>query len=308
VIAAADIERAREADIASVLYAAGVRLKRHGRELIGPCPRCGGVDRFGVHLMKGVFNCRGCGARGDVIGLTQFLHGYDFADAIAALAGSTHLSISREPEPQPKTNQDAAAYQRQQARKAAWLWSRRQPTVCSPVERYLRVVRRYSGPIPPTLGFLPPTKPEHHPAMVACFAMVGEVEPGVLAEPPEVDAIHLTLLKPDGSGKAEVEKPKLCVGSPSGRPIWLAPPNDLLGLALTEGIEDGLTVYAATGLGVLATGSANLMPALADVVPSYIEAVTIYAHDDKSGRTGALALAERLHARGNIDVFIEGLP
>jgi hypothetical protein len=159
-----------------------------------------------------------------------------------------------------------------------------------------------------TLGFLPPTKPEHHPAMVACFAMVGEVEPGVLAEPPEVDAIHLTLLKPDGSGKADVVHPKLCIGSPRRRPIVLAPSNDLLGITLGEGIEDMLSAHSATGMGAWAAGSATLMPALADVVPSYIEAVTIYAHDDKSGRTGALALAERLHARGNIDVFIEGLP
>jgi hypothetical protein len=30
------------------------------------------------------------------------------------------------------------------------------------------------------------------------------------------------------------------------RPITLAPPNDLLELAVTEGIEDGLSVYRAT--------------------------------------------------------------
>ncbi len=48
------------------------------------------------------------------------------------------------------------------------------------------------------------------------------------------------------------------------------------------------------------------MPTLADVVPSYVEAVTIYAHADKAGQDGALALAEKLHARG-MDVRIEGL-
>jgi hypothetical protein len=63
-------------------------------------------------------------------------------------------------------------------------------------------------------------------------------------------------------------------------------------------------MYAATGLGVWAAGSGTFMPALADAVAGYIEAITIYAHDDKFGRHGA----EPLHARGNIDIFIEGLP
>jgi putative DNA primase/helicase len=52
--------------------------------------------------------------------------------------------------------------------------------------------------------------------------MVGELEPGVLAEPVNVEAVHVTLLRPDGGGKADVEKPKIIVGSPSGRPITLA--------------------------------------------------------------------------------------
>jgi hypothetical protein len=50
--------------------------------------------------------------------------------------------------------------------------------------------------------------------------------------------VHLTLLAPDGSGKADVEKPKLVVGPPGVLPIVLAPVNDLLGLAITEGIEE----------------------------------------------------------------------
>jgi hypothetical protein len=37
------------------------------------------------------------------------------------------------------------------------LWARRQPIEAT-VERYLREARRYTGPLPPTLGFLPATK------------------------------------------------------------------------------------------------------------------------------------------------------
>ena len=35
-------------------------LKRVGAELIGPCPNCGGKDRFGVRVSDGLFNCRKC--------------------------------------------------------------------------------------------------------------------------------------------------------------------------------------------------------------------------------------------------------
>ena len=42
-------------------------------------------------------------------------------------------------------------------------------------------------------------------------------------------------------------------------------------LAITEGIEDRLTVHEATGLGAWAAGSASRMPALAYVLPGYIE-------------------------------------
>ena len=47
----------------------------------------------------------------------------------------------------------------------------------------------------------------------------------------------------------------------------LAPMNDLLGLAITEGVEDALSIHAATGLGAWAAGAASRLPALADAVP-----------------------------------------
>jgi hypothetical protein len=141
--------------------------------------------------------------------------------------------------------------------------------------------------------------------MIAAFSLPGEVEPGVLGEPPNVEAVHLTLLRRDGSGKAEVERPKLFVGS-ANLPIVLAPPNDLNGMAITEGIEDALTVHQATGLGAWAAGAAGRMPALTDTLPRYIECVTVCADDDPAGRDGALALADALDRRG-VEVFIEGI-
>ena len=56
-------------------------------ERCGPCPKCGGDDRFAVNTKKQVFNCRGCSARGDVIAFVQFLDHSDFARAVEALTG-----------------------------------------------------------------------------------------------------------------------------------------------------------------------------------------------------------------------------
>jgi hypothetical protein len=199
-------------------------------------------------------------------------------------------------------------YERRQHDKASYLWSRRRRITGTIAERYLREARGITCPLPATLAFLPPLKREHSPAMIAAFALLDEPEPGMVAEPRTdgVGSVHLTLLKPDGSGKADTKSDKLIIGSPRGLPIILAPPNDLLGMAVTEGIEDGLSV--PTGLGVWCAGAASMMPKLAEHVPSYIEAVTIYAHADQAGRAGAHDLARALQRRGSLEVRLEGLP
>jgi hypothetical protein len=183
---------------------------------------------------------------------------------------------------------------------ARHLWGIRQSIAGSPAEVYLRQARGLSGPFPPTLGYLPPRN-DHPAAMIAAFGFATESEPGTLAiDPRAVAAVHLTKLRSDGSGKADVDPAtvKIMIASPRGFPIVLAPPNDALGLAITEGIEDAASAHEATGLGAWAAGSATFMPALADAVPSYIERVTILAHDDPGGIRHSHELHARLAARG----------
>jgi hypothetical protein len=281
----------------------GHRLRRCGGELIGPCPVCGGRDRFAVNPKKAVWNCRGSGKGGDVIDLVRHLDGCGFNDAVEQLTGEKSAGFDQARHAKAKA--EGAERQRRQHEKAAWLWSQRRPIEGTIAEMYLRQARAVTCPLPPTLAFLPPGGPGQHPAMIAAFALPGEIEPGVLGEPPNVEAVHLTLLRRDGNGKAEVERPKLFIGSPGNLPVVLAPPNDLLALAITEGIEDGLTAHHVAGLGAWAAGSAGRMPAIAETLPGYIESVTIFAHADKAGQDGALALAEALDRRG-IEVFMEG--
>jgi phage/plasmid primase-like uncharacterized protein len=83
------------------------------------------------------------------------------------------------------------------------------------------------------------------------------------------------------------------LGRMFGLPIVLAPVNDGLGLGITEGIEDGLSVFDETGLGVWAAGSAGNMPKIASALPSYIECVTIFAHRDEAGLRFAKEAAQR---------------
>jgi hypothetical protein len=230
--------------------------------------------------------------------------GCDARDIFAAIRRKDkRLLDDRAPAPPP--TEGTAEHERRQHEKAAWLWGRRHPIGGTIAETYLRT-RGIVGPLPPTLANLPPSAKYPHPTVMAAFGLCAELEPGVLAPPRSVNAVHLTLLKPDGSGKANTDPVKLTIGKPLKRPIILAPPNNLLGLAICEGIEDALTAHAATGLGAWASASAGFMPGLADSVPSYINAATIFAHADKPGQDGACKLATALRARG-IETTVEGL-
>lgn len=187
--------------------------------------------------------------------------------------------------------------------KARWLWSQSKPIVSSVAERYLRDARGCAGPLPATLRFLP-ARGAHGPAMLAAFGIPVEPEPGELAiSRNAIRGVHITRLAPDGSGKAGTEADKIMIGRSAGSPIVLAPANDLLALAITEGIEDALSVHEATGLGAWAAGSASRLPALATALPLYVECVTVVADDDEDGRRHADELARRIAAH-RIDVRV----
>jgi hypothetical protein len=266
-----------------------------------PCPCCGPERRSPINRRRRVlriwrielgfatFHCARCGEDG-------------------------HTRDQSAPRPDPTVLQrarvEAAQRERiaseQQLSKARWLWWGRQPIGGSIAETYLREVRGYRGPLPATLGFLP-ARGDHGPAMIAAFGLPNEPEPGQLAIVVDaVRGVHITRLAPDGSGKAGTDADKITVGRSVGSPIVLAPANDLLGLAITEGIEDALSVHQVTGLGAWAAGSASRLPALASAIPEYSEVLTIFAHADTAGRHGARELADAFVARG-IEVRIDGL-
>jgi hypothetical protein len=222
------------------------------------------------------------------------ISGYAIRDGAARLDHQQRARLKAE------AAADSEGYGRRQRDKARWLYSISRPWSGTLVETYLRS-RCVNGPLPATIRFLSPRKAGQHPAMIVPYGIPDEPEPGVLSiAATAISAAHLTFLRPDGKGKAEVaddEPEKITVGSPGGMPLVLAPVNDLLGLAITEGVEDSLSAHEATGLGAWAAGCASFMPALADIVPNYIDSTTILADDDDDGRRHAGELARRLRAR-----------
>jgi hypothetical protein len=181
---------------------------------------------------------------------------------------------------------------------AVFLWSLRKSVVGSPAEAYLRKSRGYFGPVPATLGYLP-ARDGHAHALIAAFGLASEPEPGILATADaDVLGVHITRLAPDGTAKAGTDNDKIMIGRSLGSPIVLAPPNDGLGLAITEGIEDALSIHGVTGLGAWAAGAAGRLRALSDAVPSFIDCCTVVGHDDEAGKRGADELVGVLRARG----------
>jgi putative DNA primase/helicase len=295
------LEQAHGADLLATAQSLGVQLRRvTAVEWAGPCPVCAGRDRFSVNTRKQIWLCRRCGRAGDVIALVMHARDLDFRAAVAFLAGGDTSSAT------PDSNRREAFVRVDNRRElASALWRRRRPIgEGCPAWRYLREARGYDGAVPATLGFLPASG-GHPPAMIAAFTLADEPEPGLLAvNDAAVRAVHLTGLEADGGGRID----KIILGQGAlGVPIVVAPVNDLLGLAIVEGIEDGLSVFAATGLGVWVAGSAGRMPPLADAVPSYVECVTIFGHRDPAGERGAHELAALLERRGIPEILLKFL-
>ena len=253
------------------------------------CPQCGPERRRPINQRKPVlrvwrldthfasYHCARCGMKG---------HARD-----GSIARIDPAAIARAKAEAAERDRITRAERLSRAR---WLWSRSRPIVGTDAERYLRDARGYDGPLPATLRFLP-ARGDHGPAMLAAFGMAIEPEPGhIEIDPRGLCGVHITRLAPDGTGKAGTNADKIMVGLSAGSPIVLAAPNDLLGLAITEGIEDALSAQFATGLGAWAAGAASRLPALATAIPSYVECITILADNDPDGERHAAELARRL--------------
>jgi Zinc-binding domain of primase-helicase len=68
-----------------------------GVERVGPCPVCGGKDRFSINTKKNVWNCRGCDKGGrDAISLAMHLHSVGFVPALEMITGRSADELKTE--------------------------------------------------------------------------------------------------------------------------------------------------------------------------------------------------------------------
>lgn len=98
------------------------RTTRPTGEIAGPCPRCGGVDRFSVNATTGLWNCRGTGKGGaDAISLARYLLiDASFLEAVTFLTGEPKPGRpATEPTAEEIAAQEAALAQRKADDEAA---------------------------------------------------------------------------------------------------------------------------------------------------------------------------------------------
>jgi putative DNA primase/helicase len=247
----------------------------------GPCPLCGGKDRWRWDNRegRGTWICSKCGA-GDGIALVMEKNGWEFREAakqIEALIGSTSAYA-------PK--QERSDREKRDAMNKLWRGSKAVDPG-DPVGRYL--ARRIGlTSFPSCLRTASNVRyqsdsPSFHPAMIA-MVTGPDGAPSIL---------HRTYLTADGRKAPVIEPRRLMPGIVAkGAAIRLAPAGDALGIA--EGIETALSASALFGVSCWAAVNAGMLAAWQP--PPEAKRIIIFGDNDPNyaGQAAAYALARRL--------------
>jgi phage/plasmid primase-like uncharacterized protein len=95
----------------------------------------------------------------------------------------------------------------------------------------------------------------------------------------EFIGVHQTFIRPDGSGKADVDRPKAMLGRAAGGAVWLALAAETLMVA--EGIENAISAMQMSGMPAWAALSTSGMIGL--VLPPVVRTVVILVDNDING-------------------------
>jgi putative DNA primase/helicase len=186
---------------------------------------------------------------------------------------------------------EAESERRRREGAALAIWKETAPAAETWVEVYLRG-RGITIPIPPSLRYHRALKYPNSglllPAMVAA----------VQAPDRQIRGVHRTYLMADGRDKAQVDDPKLSLGTLSTGTVRMAAAGPEL--AISEGIETGLSFMQAMGIPTWAALSTSGMRAV--LLPLLPLASTVYLAADVdpsgAGERAAEAAAERLFREG----------
>lgn len=206
---------------------------------------------------------------------------------------AVHPRPRRAPEPTAAAGADDAG--RKLARARAIL-SRSRPVRGTLAETYLKgrglVLPGDGGLFDPTaLRFAADCW--HWPTESHLPALVGAV---VKVLTGELQGLHLTYLRPDGRGKAEVDKARLYLGPKGGGCVKLTADADVsTGLAIGEGIETTLSalILGYPAWACLDAGNLASFPLLPGV-----ESLAVLVDHDDAGRRAADAVARRWWSAG----------
>lgn len=170
----------------------------------------------------------------------------------------------------------------------AAIWGRSQPIGGTIAEAYLRA-RGYTGPISSVLRFgrgKHPSGDGYHPMLIAAVLLEGRTDQCV--------ALHRTFLKPEGSGKTNLEPAKMTLGPCKGGAVPLAPVGPAI--AIGEGIESSLSYQQLIGIPTWAALSTSGIKNLQ--LPAEVREVTIAVDPDVPGIRAAHAAAQRWLTEG----------
>lgn len=263
----------------------------------GPCPACGGRDRyrFDNRHLRGDFFCRKCGA-GDGFGLLMRVHRWSFAEALRIVAETAGIVIADGVVTYPPSTKPPLAPS--------------ETRIAHPTARVRDLLRTSSRVdlVPDAVAYLerrgvwPVGETDLRAAPLADYYdgrnLMGRY-PALVAPIRDRDgdlvSVHLTYLS--GGEKAPVSSPRKVLSKLTGREgvsVRLAPVTDRMGVA--EGIETALSAARLHDEPVWACLSTSLLVRF--VPPDGIEHVTIYADRDDAGVDAAETLAGRLRERG----------
>jgi CHC2 zinc finger/Toprim domain len=269
-----DLARAVRVE-AEVACRGGLGLKRFGAELIGPCPQCGGRDRFAVNVRKQVFNCRGCGRSGDVIAFVQHVDAVDFKTAVVTLAG-TDRPIATKPmaSTTPTAKHDDSD---DNSERALAIWCEAVPITNSPAELYLaRRGLKWEDRTGRALRFHPrcPFGPDRYPCLVSLYRTISG---------DDAVAIGRTALAPGGQHIG-----RKTLGPVMGAAVKLYS-DDFVeqGLVIGEGLETtiaGIMLGFAPAWSVGSAGAIRQFPLLGGV-----DCLTVLVDADEPDRNGRKA-------------------
>lgn len=255
----------------------------------GPCPLCGGNDRFRWDNVegRGTYICTHCGA-GDGFKLATEFTGKSFieiAPEIDTLLGNHKFEPDK---PKPVVTEQ----QRRDALKAVWV-DTKPVQEGDLVHKYLtaRGVGEKVYPNALRFGTLRDGEGGLRPCMVALVGRYGEAK---------MDTMHRTYLRADGLAKAEMQSPrKLMPGEmPEGASVMLSEWTESGTLGIAEGIETALSASALFGIPVWAAINSTMLEKWTP--PVGCEEVAIFGDNDAKfgGQSAAYRLAHRLAVKG----------